>query len=251
MPTVWLIRHGESQSNAGQPTLSPELTQLTCLGRTQAEAISSAFLSSSRTPSLIVISKFKRTQQTAEPTISNFRNAYKEYKWSVHEFTYLSSKHSLCTSRQERCQQVQQFWNNCNPTYRDMEDAELDKDVESFEQFIARVYGVIEQLRFSEKDFIAVFTHGQFIQAILWLLDASSIHLDEQSKATYRQFCAAYPIPTGAIQEIELWGRSEFRIGDLITSHLKVNNDIRPSGEVAADATESQEFSLASAGSLS
>ncbi|MGB8344641.1 MAG: hypothetical protein WCD86_07140, partial [Ktedonobacteraceae bacterium] len=68
---------------------------------------------------------------------------------------------------------------------------------------------------------------------------------DEQSKATYRQFCAAYPIPTGAIQEIELWGRSEFRIGDLITSHLKVK-DNQPSDAAEADASEPQEFSLVS-----
>lgn len=231
MHTVWLIRHGESQSDAGQPTISPDLTQLTRRGNKQAEAILSAFLSSLRVPSLVVISKFKRTQQTAQPTIRYFRNACKEDKWPVHEFTYLSSKHSLCTSKQERYQQVQQFWNVCNPAYRDAEDAELDKGVESFEQFITRAYGVIEQLQFSKEDFIAVFTHGQFIQAIWWLLDTRPTSL---SKEAYRQFCAEHPIPNGAIVPIEIHGRDELVVKEMLTSHL---NQII-TGESSEDTTE-------------
>src|SRR5713226_5749395 len=79
MSTVWLIRHGESQSNAGLPTLSPVFPGLTKRGIVQAESIAQAF---TRVPSLIITSRYKRTKQTALPTTERFPNA-KQGQWVV------------------------------------------------------------------------------------------------------------------------------------------------------------------------
>lgn len=223
MPIVWLIRHGESQSNVGELTCSPKETQLTAVGHEQAQEIVEAFYlpSFSRTsclaPSLIITSMYMRSQQTAYPTERKFTLARKEH-WPVHEFTYLSDKITLWTTRKERCQFVQRFWNNGDPEYSDGEGAE------SFIQFISRVYDVIERLRYCKEDFIAVFTHGQFIQAVLWILETTPSRIDFSSKAAFRRFCKEHPIPTSAIQEIELCGRKDAHFSKLITDHLSITN---------------------------
>lgn len=218
MPIIWLIRHGESQSNVGELTCSSKETLLTAVGHKQAQEIVRAFyLPYFRVPSLIVASEYKRSQQTAYPTEQAFPHTLRE-EWPVHEFTYLSEKKTLWTTRQERCQFVQQFWNNSDPNHADGEGAE------SFILFITRVYHVIESLRYSKQDFIAVFTHGQFIQAMLWLLETAPLQIDFNSKAAFKHFCREHPLPTGAIQEIEFCGQEDVRFGKLITDHLSVTN---------------------------
>lgn len=219
MPIVWLIRHGESQSNKGEQTCSSKETRLTEVGHEQAREIAQAFNlpPGFRIPSRIITSEYRRSQQTADPTEKAFPQTRKD-EWPVHEFTYLSEKKTLWTTRQGRCQFVQQFWNNNDPKYSDGEGAE------SFIQFITRVYDVIERLRYSKEDFIAVFTHGQFIQAMFWILETAPTQIDFNSKAAFKQFCREHPIPTGAIQEIEFCGHEDTRFGKLITDHLSVTN---------------------------
>ncbi len=218
MPIIWFNRHGESQSNIGELTCSSKETLLTAVGHKQAQEIVQAFYSPYfREPSLIVTSEYRRSQQTAQPTQEAFPHALRQ-EWPVHEFTYLSEKKTLWTTRPERCQFVQQFWNNSDPDYSDGVEAE------SFTQFITRVYHVIESLRHSKQDFIAVFTHGQFIQAMLWILETHPLQMDGNSKAAFKHFCREHPIPTGAIQEIEFSGRENVRFGKLITDHLSVTN---------------------------
>jgi len=219
MPIVWLIRHGESQSNVGEQTCSSKETRLTEVGHKQAQEIAQVFYlpSCSRIPSLIVTSEYRRSQQTADPTEKAFPQTRKD-EWPVHEFTFLSEKKTLWTARQERYQFVQQFWNNNDPKYSDGEGAE------SFIQFVIRVYDIIERLRYSKEGFIAVFTHGQFIQAMLWILETAPTQIDFNSKVAFKQFCRKRPIPAGAIQEIEFCGREDIRFGKFITDHLSVTN---------------------------
>lgn len=215
MPIAWLVRHGESLSNKGDMTCCSKETELTETGHVQAQEIVQAF--SSNVPSLIITSKYTRSQQTASPTMRAFPQARQE-RWQVHEFTYLSEKKTFCTTRQERRQFVQHFWDKDDPWYFDGPGAE------SFAEFIKRVYETIECLRYNKEVFTAVFTHGQFIQAMLWILETNSSQLDTDSKAAFRRFCYEHPIPTGGIQEIEFCGREEIRLGRLLTDHLSVIN---------------------------
>lgn len=71
MSQVWLIRHGESVSNADLPTGDPAESALTEKGFRQAELIAAAFVGQ---PDLIVISPYLRARQTAVPTRSRFTN---------------------------------------------------------------------------------------------------------------------------------------------------------------------------------
>ena len=67
MTIVFLIRHGESQSNAGLPTTSPNNVALTPQGRQQARHVAD-FLKFYPSLDLIVTSPYLRAKQTAEPT---------------------------------------------------------------------------------------------------------------------------------------------------------------------------------------
>jgi probable phosphoglycerate mutase len=210
MPTVWFIRHGESLSNAGRSTLSPDFTGLTSLGSKQAGAIARVF---PRSPSLIIISKYRRTEETAQPTLKRFPGVRWE-KWpNVHEFTYLSWSHSMETTEQSRQAYVQKFWQRKDPLYADGEG-------ETFTNFISRVSGALEGLRYNEKDFIAVFTHGYFMRAVWWYLHTRPERITGKNMEQFYTLRSTFYIPNGAILPVKLRGREEFSIDPLIIPPL-------------------------------
>jgi broad specificity phosphatase PhoE len=86
MKEVWLIRHGESEANAGLASSDPALIPLTEKGYQQAVKVSTVI---SMIPSLIVFSPYLRTQQTAQPTMQLFPQAECQ-EWNIQEFTFLS-----------------------------------------------------------------------------------------------------------------------------------------------------------------
>ena len=225
MPEVWLIRHGESLSNAGEQTLGPKWTGLTKSGMGQAEDIARAF---HRTPSLIVNSIYKRAQETARPTIRRFPWVKQETWEDVHEFTYLSQSHSAYMTLQERQSEVERFWGRGDPTYCDDNN---DKSVESFFQFISRASVVRERLRYSNEDFIAVFTHGYFMRAIWWLLPGLPNRIDAESMREFHGLLQTLPLPNGAILPLKLGGKRRVEVGDIMLSHLSMPPCLPAKGE--------------------
>lgn len=98
MPKVWLIRHGESESNADLRTSHPSETTLTPKGLIEAERVAGRFVEA---PDLIVVSPYLRSRQTAEPTLQRFAEIAIE-EWPVHEFTYLHPNRYRDTMGSER-----------------------------------------------------------------------------------------------------------------------------------------------------
>ena len=98
MPTIQLIRHAESEGNAGLPTNDPASIPLTHHGYEQAAALAATFTTA---PDLIIVSPFIRTQQTAAPLIARFPEVPVE-KWAVQEFTYLNPNKYLGTTETQR-----------------------------------------------------------------------------------------------------------------------------------------------------
>src|SRR5712692_9322779 len=222
MSTVWLIRDGESQSNAGLPTLSPVFPGLTKRGIVQAESIAQAF---TRVPSLIITSRYKQTKKTALPTTERFPNT-KQGQWVVHEFTYLSKYRSAFMNVQDRRPMVDDYWERNDPFYNDGDGAE------SFIQFISRVSAVLERLRYCREDFIAVFTHGQFMRAVWWLLNTYPGKIDSHSMREFRNLLESISIPNGAILQVKLRGREKTCVGDIIVSHLPQVEGSQPLGDI-------------------
>jgi len=82
-------------------------------------------------------------------------------------------------------------------------------------------------LKYSHEDFIAVFTHGQFIAATRWLVEVAPTRIDGTSMKQFRCFLDRNRVPTGAILPMEL-DREEVKVRDIITSHLTPLKDERP-----------------------
>ena len=212
MARVWLIRHGESEGNAGAPTADPASIRLTALGARQAEQIPRAFTAA---PSLIVTSPYLRTQQTAEATRTAFPEVPHE-EWDVHEFTYLSPATCRNTTARERRPATAEYWQRSDPAHVHGEGAE------SFAQLIGRVNAMIASVRSRglADELVAIFTHGQFIQAVMWMAMAGARECDADFMRGYLSLCRAMPVANAAIVSLRITDR-EIVVGDVSVAHLE------------------------------
>jgi probable phosphoglycerate mutase len=211
MPTVWFIRHAECETNVGLPTADATTAQLTPRGIQQAEQIASAL---PRCPDLIISSSYLRAKQTAEYTRQRFPHAPVE-EWSVHEFTYLSQSVSgRSTTIDERRTLVDEYWSRLDQHYTDGNGAE------SFTNLMKRVRGILEQLKNTDAEFIVIFSHGQFILAVLSWLFGLNINNMEQ----FRHFLLANKIPNGAIVKVALEQQDAW-VSQFITAHLHTTEE--------------------------
>jgi len=202
MPTVLLIRHGESQSNAGLPTSDPKFVELTAKGFKQANEIA-RILKAQPSPDLIVTSSYLRTKQTGAPTRLVFPFVPEE-EWPVHEFTYLAPSYwKEDTTVEERHPLVDAYWEICNPSYVD------GLGSESFEQFIKRVREVKLRLKSIGLEKMVVFSHEQFISALLWLSKRDPGDLSPETMKDFLAFLKANPIPNGALRRLRIRKRQE------------------------------------------
>ncbi len=210
MTTVWFIRHGESEANIGLPTIDPAQVSLTSRGRKQAEQIAQAF---AHPPSIIVVSSFLRAKQTAEPLISRYPQVQcirdelmSEFKLVVREFTYLSLSKQKKTTKQERKPLVDAYWERLDPDYV------AGAGAESFVQFIDRVSQAITWLKERKEEFIAVFSHEQFILAALWFLKNTHRRIDSIYMRQFHSFLKTNPLPNGAIVQIQFSVNDDQRV---------------------------------------
>jgi len=208
---VWLIRHAESEANAGLVTSRPDTIPLTRKGGRQALHLADSF---TRPPTLIVTSPYSRTEQSAGPTIRRFPAARRE-QWQVQEFTYLSPARYRDTTIADRRPFVEAYWSRCDPHYVDGEGAE------SFADFIRRAEQAIEELWSCQSDFVAVFGHGLFLRAMIWLMRAGERPVNAATMSSFRRYMVATPMPNTAITEVDLLANlQEARISNIITAHL-------------------------------
>lgn len=218
MHTILLIRHGESLSNAGLPTSNPKFVELTERGMEQAIKVAE-FLKSQFSPDLIVTSTYERTKQTALPTKAIFQFIPEE-EWPVHEFTYLSSWHKESSTVEDRREYANAYWELSNPKYIEGPESE------SFEQFIKRAQEVMIRLKNTTCDMVAIFSHQQFICALLWLSQQDQLDLcSEDTMKKFKDFLASTSVPNGAIVQVKFQDSRDPWQSELITSHL---NDLVP-----------------------
>jgi len=155
---ILLIRHGESTANAGMATSDPKEISLTEKGEEQAKEVAEKI---PFYPDLIIISPFLRARQTAGPTIEQFPQATVEIWPEVREFTYLSPIACAGTTIYQRRAKVEDYWKAANPEYVD------GKDAESFCNLMDRLRVALQRLHESQANNIVIFTHGQFMKALL------------------------------------------------------------------------------------
>lgn len=181
MPLLRVVcfRHGESAANAGLVTSNPADIPLTDVGEQQAHEISQRLTDP---PAIVVCSPFLRAQQTAAPTLRKFTSVSRD-TWPIQEFTYLSPVICAHTSMQQRQTWVSAYWEASNPTYVDGLGAE------SFHIFIERVRTSLNRflkLPSTPDHSIVVFGHGQFLQAMRWLIQDDRKSIDADAMRTFR-----------------------------------------------------------------
>lgn len=213
MQTIWFIRHGESEGNAGYPTLFPPIIELTKKGYEQAEHIAAAF---DKPPSLLVTSSYTRTLQTASATYKHFSDVPIE-ELPVHEFTYLLPDNHWNTTIHQRREEVESYWRRGDPYYVDGDGKY--PEVESFAGFMLRVYSALEDLKSRPEEFIAVFSHEQFIWAVFWLLLFKPTEMNAHAMKQFRYLLTTYPIPNGAILQVQ-FDQGKTWVKGIIPSHL-------------------------------
>ncbi len=191
MLRVWLIRHGESESNAGLPSGEPGSIPLTALGHLQAGQIARAFTG---VPALIVTSPYLRARQTAQPTVSRFPGAACQV-WPVHEFTYLGDLHGRATTTAERKPYAEAYWNRADPHH-------VNDGAESFSGLLDRARDCLNRLRAERPGPVAVFTHGLFMRAVAWSLGTGITAPDRADMQSFRRFANVQPVPNAAVLEL-------------------------------------------------
>lgn len=214
MPIISLIRHGQSQSNAGLPTSNSEVIELTDKGRQQAGDIAQFLKNTLLIPEFIVISRYRRAVQTAEPTRALFPTIPTTKAWPVHEFNYATSWSTINSTVAERRVYVQAYWDYSDPIYKDGPGSE------SFKQFIERVRGVIKRLKETCHETIAIFSHQQFICALLWLSQRETLGLSSEAMREFKDFLRLNPVPNGGIVCVQFQNNQDRWQHELITSHL-------------------------------
>ena len=185
MKNVRLIRHGESAANAGEASLDHATIPLTPKGVEQAYLVAQSF---NHAPSLIVASPFSRAQATAMATVAAFPSTPLE-TWPIHEFTYLEPAKCANTTVAQRRNWVAAYWAKSDPSFRDGAGAE------SFIDFIFRAQSFLDQLAKHPAQDIAVFSHGQFINAVAWLIERKPEAIDGRAMADWREYEITNPVP--------------------------------------------------------
>jgi len=209
MVTVWLIRHGESHANMGRTTAHPAAVELTEEGLNQARQIAAAF---PHAPVMIVSSPYMRAQQTALLTRQRFPEVLVD-EWPVQEFTYLSPPRFKNTSASDRRPASDAYWTLANPLHVDGDGAE------SFADLMGRVQAMKDRLKEMDGGLVAVFTHGLFIQAVLWSSFIGTIELNATGMKQFRAFTTGFNLPNGAIIQL-LLNEDDFWMSAIHTEHL-------------------------------
>lgn len=171
-----LVRHGESEANAGLPTETPHSIPLTARGREQAFALAEKWTDA---PGLIVVSPFIRTRQTATPLMARFTDTPVE-EWPVHEFTYLHPERYRGTTETQRGVFARDYWLRCDPRWNDGGGAE------SFADLIVRVDDLERRLKFRTGAQTVIFTHGYFMKALLLRREHPARLVDADFMAAFR-----------------------------------------------------------------
>lgn len=210
MTTIWLIRHGESEANAGLPTGATAGIGLTPLGQAQAAAVAASF---TRPPDLIVSSHYRRTIESAAPTRARFPQA-PYAQWPIHEVATLSDASRHNTTPAQRAPLIRAYWERADPHYVDGPGAE------SFVQLVARARDVLDRMRRLDTGFVVLFGHGLFTRALLWVYLAAPATLDTDSMRAYRGFVSSFRVPNASVLEVYRSSAHALLFGTFSVAHL-------------------------------
>lgn len=207
---VWFIRHGESVSNANLPTTHPATSELTEKGEREADYVAQAF---TRKPDLIVVSPYIRARQTAVPTISRF-DPINVVEWPIEEFSYLHPDKYNGTTGSDRWPEAVAYWQRMDPLENEGGEGE------SFAQLLARVQAMEAELWQTSESFIALFSHGLFLRAFLWMILTGYREATAKTMERYLNFVRGLSMPNGSILKTRFEADGRILFSPFDTAHI-------------------------------
>lgn len=179
MKKIYLIRHAQSESNAGQAVRPNHAINLTDVGKTQAQSLADWLTDHISEPvTEIFVSQYIRTQQTTQPYLQSTKRTATVID-ELHEFNFLDFDTIKDLSFDDIRVIADDFWQQ-HSAHR---ASEL---TDSFEHFVARVQKVRAYFDALPGTYL-VFTHGMWIGMLIWqLLIGNSPRLYNMKK--FREF---------------------------------------------------------------
>lgn len=166
MKNIYLIRHGQSQANAGMQAQANADIPLTDLGHQQAQQVADWLRQ--RTEEHITgiyVSKYLRTQQTAQPLVNQTKLSPIILD-ALHEFNYLALETVISLTYNARMTLAEQYWQTAAP--ESISGDGIDASVESFSAFCRRIPRVLAQLRELPDGNHMVYSHGLWMSMLIW-----------------------------------------------------------------------------------
>lgn len=195
MKEFWMIRNAESQANDGKKPKNQLTTFLSEKGEGQAINLAKA-LSNQKKPDLLVMSSYPRAGATLGPYLE--KHDIPLETWGVHEFYYLSQVRYTDTTFEERKAPKDEYWKANDPYYRDGDGAE------SYSDLLHRVEKMLRMILERKEHRIWVFTHGQFMKAVICLLMSESLTGQEPSMKKFKNFMDNHELPNCSLVRVKI-----------------------------------------------
>lgn len=186
--SIYLVRHGESVSNAGGITMPHALIPLTEAGRKQAGALSARL--PARPPRILA-----RALDTAEPYAKRMQVKI-EQEPLLQEFDMVDPVLIAGMDQAQRRPIADAFWKEGDPT------KQMGEQAESFGQFASRVSVFMADRLPLLPDGTVCFGHGIWIGMVAWKLLGFGVDTSEDMRR-FRRFQTGLPLPNGAVYALE------------------------------------------------
>jgi probable phosphoglycerate mutase len=200
---VWLVRHGESEANAGQPSPSPGTIALTARGRRQAAAMAARL---EVAPTKIVTSSLLRSIETADAVRERHPGVESEI-WPIQEFDYLPRDVvALAIDCEARRSASQAYWLAARP------ETSAGDGAESFVSFFTRVVEARDRLAREPASGLVFVSHRKFLSALVFSILVGDGRPTARSMRRYRAFDQGFRLPNAAVVST-LWTGGRIFVG--------------------------------------
>jgi broad specificity phosphatase PhoE len=191
MKTIYFVRHGQSQANAGGVTMEHHAIPLTDIGRRQAQALA---LMLPQSPAGVWVSPFVRARDTARPYCERLSRQAVVLD-EAREFETIDPALLEGMTGAQRRPIADAYWAESDVSKR------MGARAETFLEFAARVarFAAVELPKLP--DGAVLFGHGMWMGMLLWrwLGFGAADHLDMRS---FRRFQLGLPMPNGAVYRL-------------------------------------------------
>jgi alpha-ribazole phosphatase len=187
-PTIYLIRHGQSQANVGGITLENPVVPLTELGELQARTLATLLPA---TATKIWSSPFKRALDTAAPYCARLGQSPTTHD-DLREFETVDTLQLRGTPSAEREAVVARYWLESDP------DRRSGPAAETFREFHDRVVRARTQFLPALADGTIIFGHGMWMALLFWQVWGFD-QVDHVGMTLFRRFQLGFPTPNTAV----------------------------------------------------